>query len=263
MPSRQRDCCPSHPLWIILGMAWCLKREYFSKQAIPSSAREAEQPLPPRRRSRLPPQPVGSWNPAGEQSQAGEGTGKGSPALSSSLLKIQQGGDLNATTQPVWVTTPLLCHLGKLRHRATSVSSTVSPARSEGGKVAATGHWDTGLGFSGLELCTQKLYLSQQTFISFIYLFIFKADLCTQLVLIFQMGKIGLVCGNSQDISLICCFNLSLNFWTDFIDFFLFFFPLWKSPGSFFLLLANNFPPVLLVAVQVSQGCSRPRSQLV
>lgn len=47
-----------------------------------------------------------------------------------------------------------------------------------------------------------------------------KADLCTQLVLIFQMGEIGLVHGNGGDISLICCFNLSLNFWTNFIDFF-------------------------------------------
>lgn len=68
----------------------------------PCVAGEEEQPLPPRRLSRLPPPPVGSWRPAGEQSQAGKGTGKGSPALASSLLKIQQG-HLKATT---WVIIP-------------------------------------------------------------------------------------------------------------------------------------------------------------
>lgn len=112
-----------------------------------------------------------------------------------------------------------------------SLSSTVSPAGGEGGRVAATGCWDSGLGFSDLELCVQQLYLSLQAFISFF--FFLKADLCTQLVLIFQMGEIGLVHGNSRDISLICCFNLSLDFWTDFIDFF-HRSSCWKSPGSFF-----------------------------
>lgn len=77
------------------------------------------------------------------------------------------------------------------------------------------------------------------------------------------MGEIGLVRGNSEDISLIYCFkfNLSLNFWTDFIDFFTV--PFAGKAHAVFLLLANCFPPVLHVAVQVSQGCSRPRSQLV
>lgn len=52
---------------------------------------------PPRRLTGLPPPPVGSRHPAGEQTQAGKGTVPGSPALPSSLFKIQQGY-LNATT---------------------------------------------------------------------------------------------------------------------------------------------------------------------
>lgn len=48
MPSRQRDCSPSHPLRIILCGVWCLKREYFSKEAIPSRA------WPGRQNSRCP-----------------------------------------------------------------------------------------------------------------------------------------------------------------------------------------------------------------
>lgn len=93
------------------------------------------------------------------------------------------------------------------------------------------------------------------------FFFFLKADLCTQLVLIFQMAEIGLVHGNSGDISLICCFNLSLNFWTDFIDFSAV--PFAGKAQAGFLLLANCFPSVLRGAVQVSQGCSWPRSQLV
>lgn len=130
--------------------------------------------------------------------------------------------------------------------------------------MAAAGHWGTGLGFSDLELCAQQLYFPLQA-----YFFLFikkkkKAELCTRLVLIFQVEKIGLVHGKySGDISFICCFNLSLNFWTVLIDFFFFFYSsCWKSPARF-SPACKLFPPVLRVAMQVIQECCQPRSWLV
>lgn len=56
------------------------------------------------------------------------------------------------------------------------------------------------------------------------------------------MGEIGLVRGNSEDISLIYCFkfNLSLNFWTDFIDFSLFL--SLEKPTQFFSCWQTAFP---------------------
>lgn len=112
----------------------------------------------------------------------------------------------------------------------------VSPARGEAGSVAAAGHWGTGLGFSDLELCAQQLYFPLQAYF-FSFIKKKKADLCTQLVLIFQVEKIGLVHGKySGDISFICCFKLSLNFWTVLIDFF-FLFLLLEKPSQVFSCL--------------------------
>lgn len=136
----------------------------------------------PRRLTRLPPPPVGSRRPAGEQTQAGKGSVLGSPARLSSPFKIHRG-HINATTRRQGGRS-LLCHPGKLRHRAASLSTTVSPAW---GKAGGTRLWDTG----ALAWCSVTLnsVLNSCIFLCRLFFFLKKKRLISALSAAFSDGK--------------------------------------------------------------------------
>lgn len=166
----------------------------------------------PRRLTGLPPLPGGSRPPAGEQAPVGKGT------VPSALYEIQRG-HINATTRRHGWRSPL-CPPGETEARG---SQPEHQGVTCGWQDTAAGHRGTGLAFKDLELCTQQLYVSLQAYF-FLFFFLKKnptnpADLCTGSVLLSQMEKRGLAHGNSQDMSFVCCFNLSLNFFTFIIDF--------------------------------------------